>query len=65
MIYANVGGIRDDLKQDLALEICIKRNKDIFILTETHINHDQMQQIRNIWLRPNFFLPGDLSCHGG
>ena len=41
MIYANVGRIRDPLKQDLALEFCRKQNKYISILTETHIKHDQ------------------------
>ena len=42
MIYANVDGIRDLLKQDLALEFCRKQNKYIIILTETHIKHDQI-----------------------
>ena len=58
-MYANVGGIRDPLKQDLALELCRKQNKDISILTETHISHDQIHQIRNNWLCPIFFSPGD------
>ena len=39
MIYANVGGIRDPLKQDLALEFYRKQNKYISMLTETHIKH--------------------------
>ena len=62
MIYDNVGGIRDPLKQDLALEFCRKRNKDINILTETHINHGQIHHqlhIRKNWLGPIFFSPGD------
>ena len=54
MIYANVGGIRDSLKQDLALEFCRKQNKYIGILTETHVNHDQMCQTRNNWLGLSF-----------
>ena len=45
MIYVNVGGIRDPLKQDLALVFCRNQNKDIRILADTHINHDQMHHI--------------------
>ena len=56
MIYANVGGIRDLLKQDLALEFCRKQNKYIIILTETHIKHDQILYVRNNWLGPIFLL---------
>ena len=58
MIYANVGGIKDPLKQDLALEFCRKQNKYIIILTETHIKHDQILYIRNNWLGPIFLSPG-------
>ena len=58
MIYANVGGIRDPLKQDLALEFCRKQNKYISILTETHIKHDQILHIRNNWLGPIVLSPG-------
>ena len=58
MIYANVDGIRDPLKQDLALEFCRKQNKYIIILTETHIKHDQILYIRNNWLGPIFLFPG-------
>ena len=36
MLYANAGGIRDPMKQELALEFCRSQNKDISILTETH-----------------------------
>ena len=42
-------------------------NKDISILTETHINHDQIHHqihIRNNWLRPIFFSPGDSHAKG-
>ena len=39
MIYANVGSIRDPLKQDLALDFNRKQNKYISILTETRIKH--------------------------
>ena len=61
MIYDNVGGIRDPLKQDLAFEFCRKKNKDICNLTETHISHDQIHHqmhIRNNGLGPIFFSPG-------
>ena len=59
MMYDHVGSIRDPLKQDLALEFCRNQNKVISILTETHINHDQIHHIRNNWLGPIFFSPGD------
>ena len=58
MIYANVGGIRDPLKQDLALEFYRKQNKYISIFTETHIKHDQILHIRNNWVGPIFLCPG-------
>ena len=61
MINANVGCIRDPLKQDLALEFYRNQNKDISILTESHINYDQIQHIKNNWLGRNFFSSGD--CH--
>ena len=64
MIYANVGGIRDPLKQDLALEFCRNQNKDISILTESHINQDQIHPIRSNWLGPIFFCPGDRHTEG-
>ena len=64
MIYANVGGIRDLLKQDLALEFCRKQNKYVSILTETHVNHDQIRQIRNNWLGPIFLSPGNSHTKG-
>ena len=57
MIYANVGNIRDPLKQDLALDFYRKQNKYISILTETHIKHDQILHIRNSWLGPIFLSP--------
>ena len=57
--------------QDLALEFCgnkkQKTNKDISILTETHINHDKIQHqihIRNNWLGPIFFSPRDSHTKG-
>ena len=59
MIYDHTGGIRDLLKQDLALEFCRNQNKVIRILTETHVNHDQIHHIRNNLLGPVFFSPGD------
>ena len=60
----NVGGIRDSLKQDLALEFCRKQNKYIGILTETHVNHDQMCQTRNNWSGPIFLSPGNSHTKG-
>ena len=45
-----------------------KTPKDISILTETHINHDQIHHqihiIRNNWLGPIFFSPGDSHTKG-
>ena len=64
MIYANVGCIRDPLKQDLALDFYRKRNKCISILTETHIKHDQILHIRNNWLGPIFLSPGSSHTKG-
>ena len=45
-------------KELLALEFCRNQNKVISILTETHINHDQIHHIRNNWLGSNFFSLG-------
>ena len=59
MIYANAAGFKDPLKKDLVLEFCKNQNKDFSILTETRINHDQIHYIRNNWLCPIFFSPGD------
>ena len=64
MIYANFGGIRDPLKQDIALEFFRKQNKYISILTETHIKHDQILHIRNNWLGPIFLSPGSSHTKG-
>ena len=64
MIYDNFGGIRDLLKQNLVLQFCRKRNKDASILTETHINHDQIHHIKNNWLGASFFSPGDSHTKG-
>ena len=64
MIYANVGIIRDPLKQDLALDFYRKQNKYISILTETHIKHDQILHLRNNWLDPNFLSPGSSQTKG-
>ena len=41
-----------------------KPNKVISILTETHINHDQIHHTRNNWLGPIFFSPGDTHTKG-
>ena len=35
-----------------------KTKKDISILTETHMNHDQIYHIRSNWLGFIFFSPG-------
>ena len=64
MIYANIGGIRDPLKQDLALGFCRNQNKHFSILTETHINHDQIHHKRNNWLGLIFFSPGGSHTKG-
>ena len=64
MMYDHIGSIRDPLKQDLALEFCRNQNKVISILTETHINHDQIHYIRNNWLGSNFFSLGDSHTKG-
>ena len=42
MIFDHVGGIKDPLKQDPALKFCRNENKVISILTETHMNYDQI-----------------------
>ena len=52
------------MKQDLVLEFCRSQNKDISILTETHINQDHIHQIRNNWSRPIFYSPGDTFSKG-
>ena len=64
MIYDNFGGIRDLLKQSLAFQFCRNRNKDIIILTETHINLDQIHHKRNNWLGAIFFPPADIHTKG-
>ena len=61
MFYANVGGIRESEKQEIAIEFCKSQNKDICILAETHIGHEQIHQIQNNWLGPVLISPGDLS----
>ena len=38
---------------------CRNQNEVMSILTETHINHDQMHHIRNNWLGSNLFCLGD------
>ena len=64
MTYANVGSIRDPLKQDLALDFYRKQNKYIKILTKTHIKHDQILHIRNNWLGPIFLSRGTSHTKG-
>ena len=64
MTCDHVGGTIDPLKQDLALEFCRNQEKFISILTEIHINRDQIHQIRNNWLGPIFLSPGDSHTKG-
>ena len=64
MTYANVGSIRDPLKQDLALDFYRKQNKCMSILTESNIKHDQILHIRNNWLGPIFLSPGSSLTKG-
>ena len=64
MTYVNFGGIRNPLKQNLVLEFWRKRNKDVSILTETHINLDQIHHLRNYWLGAIFFSPRDSHTKG-
>ena len=67
MTYDNAGGIRDPLKQDLTLDFCRKKHKDIRLLTETHFNHDQIRHqinIRNNWMGCIFFHPRDSHTKG-
>ena len=64
MIYDHIGGIRDPLKQDLALAFCRNQSKVISILTETHFSHDQIHHVRNNWLGSNFFSLGDSHTKG-
>ena len=56
MIYDNFGGNRDCLKQNLALQFCKNRNKDVSILTETHIVLDKIHDIKIIGLVQSFSL---------
>ena len=64
MISDNFGDIRDPLKQNLAPQFCRNRNKDVSILTETHINLNQIHHITNNWLGAIFFSPGDSHTKG-
>ena len=59
----NFGGIRNPLKQNLA-EFCRNRNKDVSILTESHISLVPLHHIRNNWLGTIFFSPGDSHTKG-
>ena len=64
MLYANVGGIRDSEKQEIAIEFCKSQNKDICILGETHIGHEQIHQIQNNWLGLVLISPGNTFSKG-
>ena len=52
------------MKQDLVLDFCRNQNKVISILTEIHINHDQIHHLRNIWQGYNFFSLGGSHTKG-
>ena len=47
------------LKHNLAIEFFRNKNKEISILTESHINRDQIHHMINNWLDPVFFCSGD------
>ena len=64
MIHDNFGGIRDPSKQNLALQFCRNRNKDVSVLTETLINLDQIHHIKNNWLGAIFSSSGDSHTKG-
>ena len=61
MVYTDFCGIRDLFKSNQAPQFCRNQNKDVSILTKTHIKLYQIHHIRNNWLVPIFFSPGD--CH--
>ena len=56
-LNANFGNIRDPLKQNLALQFCRDQNKCVSILTETHINLDQIHHINNNSLHRKWSFP--------
>ena len=56
MIYAIVGDSKNPLKQNLAFKFYIKQKKGISVLTEIHINHDQMHNTRNNCLLDIFLV---------
>ena len=64
MIYVNFVGIRDPLKQNLALQFFRNRRKGISILIESHINLDQIHHIKNNWLGAFFFSPENSRTKG-
>ena len=55
---------QNSLKQNLLLQFCRSRNKDVNVLTETHINLDQIHHMRNDWLGAIFFCPGNSHTEG-
>ena len=52
------------MKENLALRFCRNQNKDVSILTETHIHLDQIHHIRNNWLGAIFSSCGDSHTKG-
>ena len=59
MIYVNFGGIRDILETESDTSVWQIGNKYVSILTETHINLDEINHIKNNWLGAIFYSPGD------
>ena len=53
-----------EIWQNLVPEFCRKQNKRISILTEIHVNHDQIHHIRNNRLGPSFLCPRDIHTEG-
>ena len=64
MMYGHAGAIRNPLKLNLAPEFWRIITKIISILTETHINHDQIHHTGNNWLKSIFLSPGDIHTKG-
>ena len=64
MTYANIGSIRDSLKQYQAIEFYRNENKDFSILTDSDINHDQIHHVNNNWFDHIFLSPEDSHTEG-
>ena len=53
-----------EILQNLALEFCRKQNKDISVLTEINVNHNQIYHTKNNCSSPIFFSPRDSHAEG-